>query len=247
MRRFLYYFPGTPGMNPAMLAARGCLDRFTYSLGGAGGTIVHTTSWCDAGPVGAGAMVAAGDEPITYNPERQRWIEGLTFWVGCDKDFPPGPDDLAREIGIIGIEAALGDGQAWRVPLVRKWDDQNCSHAPNLPSRIVPVIVDGKREYRRTVNPEYQAIDKLAEVTFDAFVAPEGTSISPEKLFEDAAAFLSVNYRIGVEEIGLLGLLEIETAIEVLKVAIDEPVFRRIGVEMANQGIQSAKPQQLEQ
>src|SRR5579864_8840128 len=188
MRRFLYFFPGCPGMNPGMMKERGILDRFTLRAGGSK-LIEHTVTGLIDGPNGAaGCIVAAGAMPpsIVNRPSSiappapshdqrsttdvQRWLTGPTFSVAIEGDAP-GPEDLAREIAIGGYETQLSDGNVWRVPLIRRWNEKLLAHEPNVPCVMAPHLVFGKFQHTRKVRAEYEAIDSLAEWIFHAFVA----------------------------------------------------------------------------
>ena len=227
MRRFLYYFPGVSGMNPRMLARFGCLDRFTAS---GGKLIAHGVTAVNDGPAGLGCIVAAGAEPPRAV---SGWQRSCDFWVALEDLFqPPGPDDLERDVGLAGYRQVLGDGNAWRVPLVHRWDAASERHVPAVPSSLQ--ISAGK--IGRRIRPEYAAVDAIALRTFEAFYAKK--SFPAEELFADAAALLAVNYRIGIAEINLLGLIQDETALtHLLAASIDSPALERAAAEADCQGL----------
>ena len=245
MGRFLYYFPGVCGMNPRMLGKFGCLDRFTAS---GGKLIAHGVTAVNDGPAAMGCIVAAGAEPPRAVSGWQRSevsgqrseISGQDlrtptsdFWVALeDPAQPPGPDDLERDVGLAGYRQVLGDGNAWRVPLVHRWDAASERHVPAVPSSLQ--ICGGK--IGRRIRPEYAAVDAIAARTFEAFYL--GKSFPAEALFADAAALLAVNYRLGMPEINLLGLIQDETAlIHLLAASIDCPALERAAAEADCQGL----------
>lgn len=240
MRHFIYFFPGAPGMNPEMLSARGCLDRFTSSPAGAGGLIVHSVSWCAEGPAGSGAMVYAGQEPLTYEPDRFRWARGPDHWVGVDIKLPPLPDDLARDVGIGGEMITLADGQKWKCPRVLIWDQSQRRHRPNVPTSFVPTIVDGTRRLTEKVNAGYEPIMAIAERAFAAFTGERSPGV--DEFYFDAVALLAVNHRIGPEEAGLLGLLDEAAILRILELAIDLPGIEEQTRKMSRVGLEFAEP-----
>jgi hypothetical protein len=240
IRRFLYFLPGVPGCNPAMLRDRGLLGRFRKF---GGGMLEHSISECLKGPGGgSGCIVTAGPGGAEYLPERQRWLEGEKFWVGIeDASFPPRPQDLEREAGIDGYELELLDNNVWRVPLVHAWDEKRAQHRPNLPQVMAPVIESGNTRMQIRVQAEFEAVHELAGRIFQAFAGQ--ATVSLETLFSDAAAILGVNYRIGPEEIGLLGLLNESLAARVLALSIDLPRIEAQAQALAGQGLVVTEPE----
>lgn len=246
MRRFLYFLSGVGGVNPKMLSDRGLISRF---VAGGGQLVEHgATTSVDgprlapvpgaADPVRIGCIVAAGTRPAAYQPDRQRWIplaNGVGFVGLEDVELPPGPADLERAYGVAGYAIELGDGEQWRVPLVKRWDPQQLAHVSALPSSIAGDLVDGKYKFASKVRPEYMSIDQKADSFFPAFLS--GKTISIDQLIHDAAELLAVNYRLGVEEIMLLGLLNEETALTIMGLSIDTPGIRQCNARLAQQGV----------
>lgn len=232
MRRFLYFLPGATGANPETLAKAGLLDRFAAP---GGEFMEHVIAYTDAGPAGSGVFVAAGPNPPQYSPDRQRWIEGPTFWAGIeDVDLPPRPEDLQRVIGRAGCEVQAADGSIWRAPMILRFDETTLRHVPNVPTYFAPVCRDGKFDFDQTVDPKYRGVYDLAGRLFQDFAAE--TAVSLDRLFRDAVQLLAVNYRIGMEEAGLLGLLDVETADAILRVSFDCPTFQKIAHELLHTG-----------
>jgi hypothetical protein len=235
MRRFLYYIPSVPGVNPHMLAELGLLPRF---IGASGGLIEHVVAGVPDGPAGTGCIVASGGAPIMAS-EKRVWVQGERFWT-CIEDLAPGPADLVRELGISGYEVTLLDGNAWRVPLVMRWETERLAHVPNLPKSMAPVLRDGRYVYESKVRAEFAAVLALAERTFAAFV--QELSLPAGSVFADAVELLAVNYRIGVEEAGLIGILDGEASKRVLELAIDLPRLQAQAAAMSVDGIEAAEP-----
>lgn len=85
-----------------------------------------------AGPGGAGGWLLAFGQgrAVRYQPDRQRWRQYRSFWLGCDSGAIPGPSNLARPDMKPGRMITLGDQRPWVVPVaalapqVRMLDDQ---------------------------------------------------------------------------------------------------------------------------
>lgn len=217
MKRFLYFFPGKSSIDPRGLDRAGCLSRFTRHNSE---LIEYGVTGINEGPAGSGCIVAAGARPPRYDRTEQQWVEGKSFWVGIE-DFPPLPDDLARDIYVDGYQITLADGCVWRVPLVREWDGTRLEHRTRLPRVLKPVLIDGDWKYPAKVAPEYAKLDELASRIFGQFVSQQAVPIA--ELYANAIALLAANYRIGIEESSLLGLLDQETALRVCALAVDQP------------------------
>jgi len=232
MNRFIYFIPGVPGCNEEMLAARGLLSR----LSGPGGIVQHgITAWRD-GPDGNGVAIAVTCEPARYEPETQVWQEGPQFHTGMDANARPTPADVERELGYNGHEVRLLDGNMWRVPLLRRWDDEKREHISALPKVLRSVKdANGRFGLKLAVAKSHEKIDELAETIWQAFLTK--MTWSTDLLFQTAAQLLSQNYRIGIEEIGLLGLLDEPMALAVLGLAIDTPGLESAAAMMAEDGL----------
>lgn len=238
MRRFLYYIPGMPGVSPRVLANLGLLDRFT-ATGGAGGSLIeHCVTAVNDGPRGAGCIVAVGTQPPAVSPDSQ-WAAAESFHV-CVEDLLPRPQDLERELGIAGPDITLADGQAWRVPLIRRWDPPRLEHASNLPKTLRPTFADGKTTFSARVKPEFASIDALADRIFKAF--SEETTMPLDQACADAVELLAVNYRLGIQEAGLLGILDEETTVRVLSLSIDYESIQAQANEWSVEGLHAAEP-----
>jgi hypothetical protein len=236
MRRFLYFIPEVGAADTRTLARCGLLSRFT-SHGGI--LIEHGVTPLANGPAGSGVIVSAGAQPPDYAPQRQRWMIGKQFWVGLETpDMPPRPADLEREIGISGVELTLNDSQAWRIPVVRRWNREALQHVPNLPTSLTPELVDGKYTYKRQVSPEYQPIDALAERLWAGFHSNKTLTIN--QAFADASTLLAVNYRLGEEEAGMLGLLDGDTALAIFMAALDLGAIKTQAIEFGDQGLHAS-------
>jgi len=239
MRRFIYYFPGVSGMNDTMLRDRGAWDRFggIGDKANAGYQIMAVRD----GPAGGGVIVAPGQNEPAFRPGDQQWIEGPKFWVGIE-DLAPCPEDLVRVEGIEGYDVTLGDGCVWRVPRVLRWDPHRLSAVSNLPRVKTITTVNGKFQIDFKVRPQYQAADAMARGIFEAFA--EERVMTEADRFRAAAGILAINYRIGIEEASLLGLIDMEadTEMRILHLAIDYPAYQAQAAEFAVMGVQYSEP-----
>lgn len=239
-RRFLYYLAGVPGCNERMLGGLGLLDRF---MSGAA-----LGEWCvteaPVGPDGRGGSIAAcGAHPPEFQPERQAWLQGgARWWVGLeDAQLPPGPDDLVRELGLEGYELELGDGRLWRAPRILRWDIEKLEHQPAIPRMLTRVPAEtGGFKFAYEVPEAFKPVLKIAQRSFEDHVHERSVPI--ERLFEDASALLSANYRIGPAEVALLGLLDEGNAQQILALSFDLPTLQAHAQEMRTQGLMPCEP-----
>ncbi len=233
--RFLYFLPGMSGVNVQTLARLGLLSRFTLP----GGTCTaYGITECLNGPKGSGCLVALGARPASYNPATQTWLESDGFWVGIeDKAFAPGPQDLIREVGFSGLDMVLADGQTWKVPVLRRWNPKECQHVSALPQTMQPRRgADGKMRVELAVSSEYKALDDLAEWIWASYC--NQVTLPLDDLLVKCTQLLSANYRLGIEEIGLLGLLDQGTALDVLGAAVDLAGVKQHASDCLRYGLQ---------
>lgn len=231
MNRFLYYIPGAPGTNAESLKAIGLASRFVYP----GGAVRFSVAGWDAGPHNSGCCVHAGKDIVTYDPDAQLWQDCGAFWIGVDRQLRPGPRDLEREVGYSGYAIALLDGAEWRVPLVRRWNVAKMEMECALPKVMRPYRENGRFGIRAGVSAQHEEIDRLGEQIFSAFCAQ--AQWQSETLFAAAAMLLAENYRVGVEEVGLLGLLDEALARRVIGLAIDEPALSAAASDLGRDGV----------
>lgn len=235
LRRFLYFLPGLGGINPKMLSDRGLVSRFPAEYGVTGSI---DGPFADGEICRGGCLVAASNRPARYEPDRQQWMRlaNGAAWVGIeDTELPPGPADLERAVGVAGYSLTLADGNDWRIPLIRRWDPNTLAHVATLPSAIAGELVNGKHKFVSAVKPQYAALDAKAESIYAGFL--DKHTISIDQLMHDASELLALNYRVGVEEVALLGLLTEPLALKLLGLAIDTPGLRACGEAIAQSGL----------
>jgi hypothetical protein len=87
---------------------------------------------------------------------------------------------------------------------------------------------------------EYREADALAKEIVAAFL--ESRTVSAEDAFTQAVRVLAVNYRLGVEEAGLLGILAGDDVVKVLGLCIDVPSLEAQASAEAVNGLEYAEP-----
>ena len=239
--RFLYFIPGVPGCSEQLLLKAGLYDRFVGADNKLAGWIVREEPH---GPNGqSGCIVASGQRPPEYSDDvRQKWIEVLNincpvrYWVGIENvATPPGPEDLMLPFNIRGHFVKLGDENRWRIPMVWSWNLNQIRHELALPQKMSVHIEDSKKVLKREVMAVYRPLIQIAERVWDSFT--NETPISSEQVFLDCVVLLAANYRVGLEEISLLGLFDEESLQEILKASIDYPTLSAQAAEMAASGL----------
>lgn len=224
--RFLYFLHGVSGCSEEMLSKLGLLDRFL--MGSQLGPWVVRT-------VPNGCMLATGERippealagPTVEGGEGPpRWTVGLE-----DLAFKPTPDDLMRDVGINGYEVTLGDGHAWLCPRLWQWDPIQLKHKVAVPQRYVP------RNGRISLEPEPLFVPYLEMIERMWESCVNGTELQADEVFSNAVKLLALNYRIGPQEAGLLGLLDEHLALRVISSAFDLPMVRAHAEEVSKGGI----------
>jgi hypothetical protein len=172
----------------------------------------------EPGPGGAPGVFIAPHPPAGgkgseatcgYDPKAQDWLriagEPSETWVGFWRASRPTPADLVRPRTTLGRATRLGDGADWMAPIL---------HAPqfawhhSLPQQL-RMNADGEPELAR--ESAYDAICATAATIWEA--AAEGREAPLSEL--DAALFaagvLAINYRVGLWELSLLGLIDTQS------------------------------------
>lgn len=133
----------------------------------------------------------------------QTWVhvnrrDQQDYWIGYDLASQPDPELLQREHIVHGQEHELGDGQIWVCPIVRRKAVINA-----LPCRwgVDPETGD----YAGTMLPRYNDAWLAAGRILNAQTAGE---IERPEALELCVQMLAINYRIGLVEASLLGLLD---------------------------------------
>jgi hypothetical protein len=167
-----------------------------------------------AGPGGkAGLLLYPFDWPhrrARYIPEEQAWLQVSTDpprWVGYYRDDKPTPESLRRaDVDCVpGEFYRLDDGNDWEIPEIM----MPTGESMGLPSSLS--LVDGR--LHRTPVEKFLPLAKQARRAFLLFWATLTGQEQPENPISDvellglAMDALAVNYRIGRDEVGALGLI----------------------------------------
>lgn len=227
MAGLLYFVPGATWLVPeaANLAAAG--------LGEVLGGLPVDAQPC-TGPEGAGQLIWASSDPLElrgYQPDRQTWRRCAVPvspcprvpvsprpWVGFWRDARPGPEDLARPAPVPGHPVELADRRRWSVPIGRR-----CTGDCGLPSTYVLEAGALGQE----VTPEYAAL------WADVLKLWTRVPLSDLQLAAIAYRALAVNYRLGPDEINLLGLVGPHNVVAILGALLDHPTIAALDAEIA--------------
>ncbi len=189
-----------------------------------------------SGPGGvAGIIVASNDVPS----DRVRFVDGEQTWskrygyrslVGTWNDALPTVDELRRSTVITGSDVQLLDGGCWHVPVLRAWrdGDELLGYDIRLPRILEQCAETGAWLVTRVV-PQYaqlwDASVNIAEKLFAQLRGQETASLELKDLFDFAVAVLQVNYRVDASILSHLKVLEPETAVQIVRHALDWPTM----------------------
>jgi len=231
----VYFFPGVREsavvqanrLRASFLRERGVAAAF------AGITDVRAQTSCyelpGRGPGGQAGLVLQvvaprpGVEPpvnIGYAGEvSQAWHErpaGCDCWVGIDKTWPPTPAELA--IGTpTGYPLELGDGQTWKVPIVR-------SVQPERSQVPFDYVFDGSG--RLVIEQQASPLWDLAEEGWNHyFHRAQHPTISTEILVALCLGALALNYRLGNVEQTVLRLVNSRNWSRCMELLLDAPLL----------------------
>lgn len=223
---FLYYLPGLskPQICAETLRLRPSLalplrDELREPALVERGLIVHAVH--AGGPDGSSGTILAPrppggrelKQPVGYYPARQTWepLDDGAVWLGRDREQPPGPDDVAREIQITGYAHELADGRVWNCPTVR-----HPGASVNLPQSWG---VDDDGRFTERILPPYQWAWDATAWAWDVFAGNRDCSTA--EAWDFCVRMLGLNYRLGAAEVSRLGLLTSENFKRVFHAAID--------------------------
>lgn len=228
MAGLLYYVPGRVSVDREDLAALGLSYAFERS---------PDCRQCQRGPDGARGVVFADSRfvpppELGYHEAKQRWTKaaGSGVWIGVCNDSPPTPADLARQSQIAGHLVTLADDQRYLCPVARAFDTNGDSPIPymTLPQTVG---VDENGDWGTGgVVPKFRRLWETACRWFDA-VRAAGIGEDSTVKFEfadiaDAALLaLQTNYRVGKDEVSILGLFDNRCMTNVLQALVDWPTL----------------------
>jgi len=179
-----------------------------------------------AGPGGASGSFLAPLAPgrttprLGYYPDSQRWEKVLDepeFWIGVDREYPPGPEDLARPRRIAGHRVELADGAEYEIPVIRSL------RGTRLPQDLYH---RADRQLALEVKPGYRDLWEQTAEVWDLFFDPAAPKeLAFERILYHSLAFLSINYRYADREQSALRLVDTGNWQDVLFAAIDGPFY----------------------
>lgn len=178
------------------------------------------------GPEGKGGCVVGiqpqveTDQSPSYLPDRQTWTKFGEQHVGYQTDMKPGPESLRRASLIAGYDVELGDGQIWKAPVIRPFHENIKDWGCSLPMMIS--LDTAAKRTSRVVERYRFAWDLSARV---ADILINGKSGNLFDMYGDACAAMSLNYRIGEAEAGLLELFDTRSIEEALRATVDGPLI----------------------
>lgn len=187
-----------------------------------------TTSPVEGGPGGVpGLLIAAKAEAIRYLPDEQVWEQiNESLHVGYEKSDKPTPADLERREQLGGKRLKMADGNEWMVPRLRLWAGE-FGWVTALPSRMKR---KGGEWVAGDVLPEHAESESLGTKLLDRMIEAHEQSGLPDATvgmsYADAADYVSrvlaINYRVGPDELSLLGALPMDHRLAgALRIATD--------------------------
>jgi len=198
----------------------------------------------NAGPEGQpGTLIAPNPGPgrdgKAFLPTKQVWhrAPGASWFFGWLKDDPPSPEGLARESTLPGHLVCLGDGNPWQIPVARFATGEIV-----LPKALG---LDAAGNFALRPLPEFSYLADGAEKFWQAWSGAakgEMVTIDFEKYWPIAVEALRLNYRVGAQEVSVLGLVTTPNLWDVLKALIDWPTVEKFLEEQEAQKKTSDDP-----
>ena len=238
MPSFLYYVPKREaGLGANELKALG----LCHALDGA----VTQQHLMMGGPDGGGGLLLADAEHcdparVTYAADKQEWLELPGFWLGRWTDEAIAPNDLLRRKPLDGHFVELADGRKWLCPVARthalepagvRWYHAlpfNVSMGPDRkwkPGGVVP-------RYKRLWEINLAWWDAREGAAATAGAVGDTIQFDFDGLYSTAADCLAANYRVGPDEISMLGLFDSGSARKILDALIDLPTIVKLQAEL---------------
>lgn len=236
MGQIIYYMPGIITTSKEKVQEAG----LGYALGREG----PSYSTMAPGPDGGRGVVFVLKGSL-HVPEDTKWEKypgREDLWMGYDPANRPGPEDLAREKQFAGHLVELSDGKSYLVPVARAVDGST-----PLPRKLTRegknwIVGDVEEIYREYFAQACRVWDQVYAVADKDDKQGEETAITIEDGSDVAAMALGLNYRLGPEEMSLLGLFNTENMANVLKAVVDWPGFEEMIKKKITAGKQSSEP-----
>lgn len=135
------------------------------------------------------------------------------FWITWMKDQKPGPAALRRRSIVEGVPVEMLDGNSWICPTIRK-----ALCIPQLPC----CYSRRNGQVSRAVVPEYRDLWEASGTWAASYFSGQ---MPDADLFGASAQCLAVNYRLGDEELSILGLFDGDGMVAALEAALDVQFF----------------------
>lgn len=171
-----------------------------------------------------------GEQFVGYWNDRQNWetVPGSSVWIGYNRLNPPTPKDLERKKVLPGYVLTLGDGQEWRVPTARTYDEDGTYRS--LFPKVIRLNNQGEVLTSDDISSAYLPAWELAEKVHDEWMAPSVDKREGELKYSRVFEILTINYDIGFEEISCLGIVTSENATLIAGCFLDShnhPLFKK--------------------
>lgn len=172
-------------------------------------------------------------------PEHAAWRRSLCdrFWLGWDRDNPPGPNDLRNDYSVAGVPVELRDGNLWMIPLVLPATDVDKTRLTGLPlepRQINDVVTWRPLSEFDTLIIRAASLLKQLYATHDdktdsdpPLVDPRGGDVT-DNMFPYVCDLLGVSYRVTADEVLALQLLDYDRAAQSIAVSLDLNVRREL-------------------
>lgn len=224
---FLYYFPGTPPKTKADLPREFpfrddiLLPGRSTRTGpdGKAGSITHLPR----------SMQQHDQTQVGWYPDNQTWTpahDGL-WYIGIQNDARPEPEYLQRRPAVAGELMTLADGNAWCIPVVRRFGG---GLGPCMKS-VIQLDTSGKVVADRPA-PEQTRLWALCQ-RFAAMVDEEkflggdpGGDVEPmtaEDVMLLVSDAIALNYFVSGWELSTLCVFTDDNLIEVFRILLDVP------------------------
>lgn len=147
-----------------------------------------------------------GDKAAGYYPDEQTWRklprrEGRPeLWVGYWNDAKPTPADLIRPRTIRGgVDIILADGNAWKIPVVRRFDEVEQKWRSAL-TTYVDIDEDGK-PIKGDPLEEYAHLWDITAPLAEGMFNGEATATTDEQVYAAVIALIQANYVVDLPEL----------------------------------------------
>jgi len=167
------------------------------------------------------SLCPGGTEPkVGYYPENQIWEKASErWWIGWEKENPPGPADLAKIERRWGHEVKMGDGGVWAVPPERYLPDQLVLNDNDEVDRVPMAQFDGVKKLTMKLRSDFCGQIK-AQAQGEEWPPPEMTEAEQLRA---GNFFLGLNYRVGRVEANVLKLWNDQSLRKALEAILDWP------------------------